>query len=90
MLLSLKCHCHILYKYFFIDLFKGTIIVGERCSKFSAANDQQLSVEECGLNILIPAQVITPVDASYEISANGLWSGKFEFPENSQLVSGVC
>ena len=66
------------------------MIVGESYSKFSAAKYQQLSVNECGLKILIPAQVITPVDASYEIFANGLWGGKFEFPENSQLVSGVC
>ena len=57
---------------------------------FSAAKDQQLSVEECGLKIVIPAQDVRPVDASYEISANGLWGGKFEFPEKSQLISGVC
>ena len=66
------------------------VIVGENYSKFSAAKDQQLSVEECGLNILIPAQVITPVDASYEITANGLWGGNFEFPENTKLISSVC
>ena len=66
------------------------VIVGKNYSKFSAAEDQQLSVEECGLKILIPAQVITPVDASYEITANGLWGDKFEFPENSILISGVC
>ena len=66
------------------------MIIGKSYSKFSAAKDQQLSVEECGLKILIPAQAITPVDGSYEITANGLWGGKFEFPENSQLISGVC
>ena len=66
------------------------VTVGENYSKFSAAKDQQLSVEECGLNILIPAQVISPVDTLYEISANGLWGEKFEFPENSTLISGVC
>ena len=66
------------------------MIVGESYSKYSAAKDQQFSVEECGLNIFIPAQVITPVDIPYEITANGLWGGKFEFPENSLLVSGVC
>ena len=66
------------------------VIVGKNYSKFSAAADQQLLVEECGLKILIPAQVITPVDASYEITANGLWGGKFEFPENTTLISGVC
>ena len=76
--------------YYLLCLFKGMVIVGKNYSKFSAAEDQQLSVEECGLNILIPAQAITPVDASYEITANGLWGSKFEFPENTTLISGVC
>ena len=64
------------------------MIVGKNYSKFSDAKDQQLLLEECGLKILIPAQVITPVNA--KITANGLWSDKFEFPESSQLISGVC
>ena len=68
---------------FFIDLFNGMMIVGKNYSKYSAAKDQQLSVEECGLKILIPAQIITPVDVSYEITNN-------EFPENSTLISGMC
>ena len=42
------------------------------------------------LKILIPAQDIVPVNDSYKITANGLWGGKFEFPENTQLISGVC
>ena len=66
------------------------VIVGENYSKFSATKDQQLSVKECGLKVLIPAQIITPVDALYKISATGLWDEKLEFPENSQLISGVC
>ena len=66
------------------------IRVGKNCSKFIAAKDQELSVEECGLNILIPTEVITPIEASYEITAKGLWGGKFEFPENTRLISGVC
>ena len=41
------------------------LIVGKNFSKFSAAKDQQLSVEECGLKILIPTLI--PVDASYWI-----------------------
>ena len=65
-------------------------IVGKSYLELSAAKNQELSVKECGLKILIPAQVITPVDASYEITAKGLWGGEFEFPENSTLISGVC
>ena len=79
-----------MYNYYYTDHFKGMVIVGKNYSKFSATKDQQLALEECGLKVLIPAQVITPVDALYEISATGLWGGKFEFPENSQLISGVC
>ena len=66
------------------------VIVGKNYSEYNAAKNQKLSVEECGLNILIPAEVITPVDASYEITANGLWGGNFEFPENTKLISSVC
>ena len=66
------------------------VIVGNTYSKFSASEDQKLSVKECGLNILLPAEVVTPVDASYEITANVFWGGKFEFPEDSKLISGVC
>ena len=76
-----------MYNYYYTGLFKGMVIVGKKYSKFNAAEDQQLSVEECGLKILMPAQV---VDGSYEITANGLWGGKFEFPENTILISGVC
>ena len=54
-------------------MFNGMIIVEKNYSKFSAAKDQQLSVEKCGLNILMPTDVITPREASYEITANGLW-----------------
>ena len=65
------------------------MIVGKNSSQFSASKNQQLSLKECGLKILIPAQIFTPVNASYEITATALWGGKFEFPENSKLVSGV-
>ena len=64
------------------------LIVGKNPSQFSASKNQQLSLK--GLKISIPAQVITPVNASYEITATRLWVGKFEFPENTKLVSGVC
>ena len=76
-----------MYNYYYTGLFKGMVIVGKNYSSFSPAEDQQLSVDECGLNILIPAQV---VDGSYEITANGLWGGKFELPVNTILISGVC
>ena len=64
------------------------LIVGKNPSKCNASKNDQLSLK--GLKISIPAQVITPVNASYEITATGLWVGKFEIPENTKLVSGVC
>ena len=79
-----------MYTYYYTGLLKEMMIVGKSCSKYSATKDQQLSVKECGLKLLIPAQVMIPVNASYKITANGLWGGIFEFSENSQLVSGVC
>ena len=62
------------------------LIVGKNYSKFCAALDQQLSVKEHGLKLLIPAKAITPVD----VIANGLCSGKFEILEKSILISGMC
>ena len=32
-----------------------------------------------------------PIESIYEVAAQGLWgAGKFEFPEGSTLISGVC
>ena len=62
------------------------LIVGKNYSKFCAAKDQQLSVKEHGTKLLIPAKAITPVD----VTANGLYSGKFELLEKSILISGMC
>ena len=71
------------------DVINGMTVGAHKYCEYSAAKDHQLLVEECGLKILIPAQVITPVDPSYETTATGLWGGIFEFPEKSQPVSGV-
>ena len=48
------------------------IIVGKNYLKFSAVSNKQLSVEECGFNIIIPPEVTKPREASYEITADGL------------------
>ena len=65
------------------------VIVGKKFAKYNAAKNQSLLVEECGLRILIPEEAIIPADTSHEITANGLWGGKFEFPENTKLISSV-
>ena len=65
------------------------LIVGEKNSKYSADKDQQFSLNEYGLNILIPAEVITPVESMYDVTAKGLWGGSFECPDGCKLVSGL-
>ena len=64
--------------------------VGRKVCLYSATTDHELIIEECGLKIIIPAEVIVPVVSEYEVAAQGLWGGNFEFPECSKLISGVC
>ena len=66
------------------------VIVGNNWSEYSADKDRQFLLEECGLTILIPAEVITPVVSVYEIAAKGLFGGKFIFPTGTKLISAVC
>ena len=48
-------------------------------------------MEQCGLRLVIPGEVITPIESIYEVAAQGVWSaGKFVFPEGSTLINGVC
>ena len=68
------------------DLFEGMTPVGRKFSWYSATTDHELTVEECGLSVIVPAEV----ESEYELAAQGLWGGKFEFPECSKLISGVC
>ena len=66
------------------------ITVGMKLCVYDAQTDHELILEECGLKIIIPAEVITPVDSTYKVAAQGLWgAGKFEFPEDCNLISGV-
>ena len=62
---SLNYHYYYVQSYYYVDLFIGILIVGKNYCKCSAAKDQQLSVEECRLKLLIPTEAIIPVDALY-------------------------
>ena len=76
----------------FLDLFKGMVTVGKNVCFYKADSDHELKIEECGLRLIIPAEVIKPTEFvhEYEVAAQGLWGGKFEFPKGSKLISGVC
>ena len=67
------------------------VTVGKKLCLYSAHTDHELILEECGLRLVIPAQVIMPIESEYEVAVQGLWgAGKFQFPEGSTLISGVC
>ena len=67
------------------------VTVGKKLCLYNAHAEHELILEECGLRLVIPGEVITPIESIYEVAAQGLWGlGKFEFPEGSTLVSGVC
>ena len=73
------------------DSFEGMVTVGKKLCLYSAHTDHELILEECGLRLFIPAHVIMPIESVYKVAAQGLWgAGKFEFPEGSTLISGVC
>ena len=68
--------------------------VGKKVCLYKTDSDHELTVDECGLRLIIPAEVIKPTEFvdEYEVAAQGLWGtgGKFEFPKGSKLISGVC
>ena len=67
------------------------VTVGKKLCLYNAHTEHELILEQCGLRLVIPEEVITPIESIYEIAAQGLWGlGKFEFPEGSTLISGVC
>ena len=73
-----------------VDSFEGMVTVGKKLCLYNAHTNHELIVEQCGLRLVIPAEVIIPVESVYEVAAQGLWGGKFEFPDGSLLISGVC
>ena len=67
------------------------VTVGKKLCLYNAHTEHELILEECGLRLVIPGEVIIPIESVYEVAAQGLWgAGKFEFPEGCTLISGVC
>ena len=67
------------------------VTVGKRLCLYEAHIEHELLLEDCGLRLVIPRDVIKPLESVYKVTAQGLWgAGKFVFPEGSTLISGVC
>ena len=67
------------------------VTVGKKLCLYNAHTEHELILEQCGLRLVIPGEVITPIESIYEVAAQALWgAGKFEFPKGSTLISGVC
>ena len=67
------------------------VTVGKKLCLHNAYSEHELILEQCGLRLVIPGEVIIPLESIYEVAAQGLWGvGKFVFPEGSTLISGVC
>ena len=67
------------------------VTVGKKVCQYDAQIEHELILEECGLRLVIPREVIIPVESVYKVDAQGLWGvDKFEFSEGSTLVSAVC
>ena len=65
--------------------------VGKKLCQYDAHIEQTLILEECGLRLVIPREIISPLESVYKVAAQGLWGAdKFEFPEGSTLISAVC
>ena len=67
------------------------VTVGKKVCQYDVHVEHTLILEECGLRLVFPREVITPVESEYKVAAQGLWGAdKFEFPESSTLISAVC
>ena len=67
------------------------VTVGKKLCLYNAHTEHELILEECGLRLIIPGEIITPIESVYEVATQGLWgAGKFNFPESCILISGVC
>lgn len=74
----------------YVDLFEGMVTIGKKLCLYNAHTKHELIMEQCGLRLVIPADVITPVESIFEVAAQGLWGGTFVFPEGTTLISAVC
>ena len=67
------------------------VTIGKKLCLYNAYTEHRLILEECGLRLVIPGDVITPIESIYEIATQGLWgAGKFDFPDGCILMLYIC
>ena len=66
------------------------VTVGKKLCLYNTHTEHELVLEQCELKLVIPGEVIIPIESVYEIAAQGLWgAGKFVFPKGSTLISQI-
>ena len=67
------------------------VTIGKKLCLHNAYTEHELILEECGLRLVIPGDIITTIESIYKVATQGLLgAGKFDFPEGCILISGVC
>ena len=53
--------------------------------------EHKLSLDVCGLTLVIPIEVITPTDSLYEVTAQDVCGTMYnKFSEGNKVISAVC
>ena len=53
--------------------------------------EHKLSLDVCGLTLVIPIEVITPTDSLYEVSPQDVCGTMYnKFSEGNKVISAVC
>ena len=53
--------------------------------------EHKLSLDVCGLTLVIPIEIITPTDSLYEVTAQDVCGTMYnKFFEGNKLISAVC
>ena len=78
--------------YLLLELpFDDMITLGRKLCMFDTKSSHELHLEELGLMLSLPDGLYSPKDCTvYEVAAQGLWGGDFEFPAGTHLISSVC
>ena len=53
--------------------------------------EHKLSLDVCGLTLVIPIEIITPTDSLYEVTAQDVCRTMYnKFSDGNKLISAVC
>ena len=78
----------------FAETSSKNIVLAERSVSFTSDRNNTFNLQQCGLSLFFPQEVITtPVESAaalrYDVTAKGLWAEQFVFPEGTHLISSV-